>query len=77
MKTYVSDTCEVVCEDNGKKVVADILSFNERKNLTVSLNKSIKLLMSWNGRIYEGRMSGMSFVSEGPSITVSKTSSRG
>lgn len=65
-KTVYEDTCKVVCEDNGKTVVADILQFNESRNLTVSINKSIKLLMSWNGRIYEGRMSGMSFVSEGP-----------
>lgn len=65
-KTIYEDTCKVVCEDNGKTVVADILQFNETRNLTVSINKSIKLLMSWNGRVYEGRMSGMSFVSDGP-----------
>ena len=65
-KTIYEDTCNVVCEDNGKTVVADILQFNETRNLTVSINKSIKLLMSWNGRVYEGRMSGMSFVSDGP-----------
>jgi hypothetical protein len=68
MKHYVEDTCEVICEDNGRKVVGDILAFNERRNLTVSINKSIKLMMSWNGRIYEGKMSGMSFVSDGPII---------
>lgn len=68
MKYYVEDTCEVICEDNGRKVVGDILAFNERRNLTVSINKSIKLMMSWNGRIYEGKMSGMSFVSDGPII---------
>lgn len=65
-KTIYEDTCKVVCEDNGKTVIADILQFNETRNLTVSINKSIKLLMSWNGRTYEGRMSGMSFVSDGP-----------
>lgn len=68
MKKYIDETCVVVCEDNDKKVVADILAFNEGRNLTVSLNKSVKLLMSWNGRVYEGRMSGMSFVSKGPNI---------
>lgn len=69
MKQYNADTCEVICEDNGKKVIADVLAFNEGRNLTVSLNKSIKLLMPWNGRVYQGRMSGMSFVSSGPEIT--------
>jgi hypothetical protein len=30
------------------------------------MNKSVKLLMTWNGRQYEGRMAGMDFVSAGP-----------
>jgi hypothetical protein len=60
------DTCKVTCEDNGKVVDADILDFREGKTLSVSLNKSIKLIMPWNGRIYEGKMMGMSFVSNGP-----------
>lgn len=72
MKSYVEDTCEIICEGNGKKVVADVLSFNEKKNLTVSIDKSVKVLLSWNGRIYEGRMGGMSFVSDGPVIRVVK-----
>lgn len=65
-KIIYEDTCKVVCEGNGKTVTADILQFNETRNLTVAINKSIKLIMSWNGRVYEGRMGGMSFVSEGP-----------
>ena len=60
------DTCKVKCEDNGKVVDADVLEFKEGKTLSVSLNKSLKLVMPFNGRIYEGRMGGMSFVSEGP-----------
>lgn len=72
MKQYIDNTCEVICEDNNKSTTADILSFNEKRNLTVSINKSIKLLLSWNGRIYEGKMSGMTFVSNGPKITVVK-----
>jgi hypothetical protein len=77
MKTYVSDTCEVICEDNGNKVTAEILAFNEKRNLTVSLNRSIKLLLTWNGRVYEGKAGPLSFVSDGPTVTVTKTSSRG
>jgi hypothetical protein len=47
-------------------VEAEILAFNEGRNLTVVLNKSIKVLMNWNGRMYEGRMAGMDFTSNGP-----------
>jgi hypothetical protein len=73
MKKYVQETCNVTCEDNGKTVVADILAFNEGRNLTVSLNKSIKLLMNWNGHVYESRQNGLSFVSSGPIIRTSTT----
>lgn len=66
------DTCNVKCEDNGKTVVADILDFKEGKTLSVSLNKSLKLVMPFNGRVYEGKMSGMSFISDGPKGTYYK-----
>jgi hypothetical protein len=71
MTRYIEETCKVTCEDNGKSVVADILSFNEKRNLTVSLNKSLKVLMTWNGHVYESRQNGLSFVSTGPKITTS------
>jgi hypothetical protein len=71
---YIDDHCEVTCEDNNKIVQADILNFQEEKTLSVSLNKSLKLIMPWNGRIYEGRMSGMTFVSKGPKIVETKDS---
>jgi hypothetical protein len=53
------------------------MDFNEGRNLTVVMNKSVKLMMAWNGRMYEGRMAGMDFLSEGPSVTKTKTTSRG
>lgn len=68
MTQYVEETCQVTCESNGKIVTADILDFRETKTLAVSLNKSVKLVMPWNGRIYEGKMSGLTFVSAGPTI---------
>ena len=73
MKQYVEDTCQVECVDNGKVVTADILDFKEGKTLAVSLNKSLKMVMPWNGRIYEGRMSGLTFTSKGPIIKNVKT----
>jgi hypothetical protein len=41
------------------------------------MNKAVKLLMNWNGRVYEGRSAGMDFVSNGPAITKTQTGSRG
>jgi len=69
MNTRFEETCRVTCEDNGKTVDADILDFKQNKSLSVSLNKSLKLIMAWNGRVYEGRMGGLSFVSSGPKGT--------
>lgn len=66
MKTRYADVCKVTCEDNSKVVEADVLNFQEGKTLTVSLNKSLRLIMPWNGKIYEGKMGGLSFVSQGP-----------
>ncbi len=76
MPKYIDDKCEVRCEDNDKVVVADILNFQEGKSLSVSLNKSLKLIMPFNGMIYEGRMSGLTFVSKGPKIVETKESTR-
>lgn len=76
MKKYIDETCEVICEDNGRKVVADILSFTERKHLSVSIDRKVRVDLQWNGRIYEGRMATMTFVSNGPNIVQVKNSRR-
>ena len=51
--------------------------FNECEMLTVVLNKSVKMSMKWNGRVYEGRMAGMDFISNGPTVSKTQTASRG
>jgi hypothetical protein len=66
IKTRYENTCEIKQANSGKTVTAEIMDFNEGRNLTVVLNKSVKLLMNWNGRLYEGRMAGIDFVSDGP-----------
>lgn len=68
MRQVVEQTCEVICEDNGRKMVADILYFKENQNITVSIDKKIKLDMRWNRRVYEGNMGGLTFVTDGPNI---------
>jgi hypothetical protein len=66
VKIRYDDHCGVKNVASGKSVEAEILAFNEGRNLTVVLNKSVKVLMNWNGRAYEGRMAGMDFTSDGP-----------
>ena len=75
--TRHSDTCTVKQAATGREVVGEIMAFNEGRNLTVVMNKSVKLMMNWNGRMYEGRAAGMDFTSDGPNISKIKTSSRG
>ena len=73
--TRFSETCKVKQATNASKVVeAVVFDFTEQKHLTVVLNKSVKLPMTWNGRMYEGQMAGIDFVSDGPTVNKSKTS---
>lgn len=76
MKRYIDETCEVICEDNGRKVVAEILDFTEKKYLSVSIDRSVKVDLRWNGKIYIGKMATMNLVSNGPNIVEVKNSRR-
>jgi flagellar biosynthesis/type III secretory pathway ATPase len=67
------DKCIVKQDKSSKEVEAEVLDFKEQKNLVVVLNKSVKLPMTWNGKMYEGRMAGIDFVSAGPTINKTKT----
>jgi hypothetical protein len=68
-----SDTCTVKQVSSGRTVNGEIMAFNEGRNLTVVVNKSVKILMNWNGRCYEGRSAGMDFESSGPTVTKTQT----
>ena len=75
--TRHSDTCQVKQSSSNKLVEAVVQDFREGEMLNVILNKSVKMSMKWNGRVYEGRMAGMDFVSDGPTISKTQTSTRG
>lgn len=75
--TRHSDTCKVKQADSNKSVDAVVQEFVEHSKLIVILNKSVKLPMKWNGRVYEGRMAGLDFVSDGPSISKTQSGVRG
>lgn len=68
MRQVVENTCEIMCEDNGCRMVGEILNFKEHSHLSVSIDRSIKLEMKWNGHVYEGKMAKLSFVTDGPLV---------
>lgn len=75
--TRHGNTCIVTQVFSKREIEAEVMQCNEGRNLTVVMNKSVKLLMYWNGSKYEGRMAGMDFESTGPTITKTQISSRG
>lgn len=66
VKIRYESTCKVTNEKTNASVDAEVVSFNEGRNLTVVLNRSVRLLLNWNGHVYEGRTAGMDFISNGP-----------
>jgi hypothetical protein len=72
MRQIIEDTCEIMCEDNGKRMVGEILSFREHDHVAVSVERSIKLDMKWNGYVYETKVAKLSFVTDGPLVRTVK-----
>lgn len=62
------DTAKVTCVDNGQVVDADILEFKPQISLSISLQKSIKLVLKYNLKFdeYQGELYGRTFTSKGP-----------
>jgi hypothetical protein len=76
MRRIAEDTCEIMCENNGRRMVGEILSFREKDHCAVTVDRKVKLDMKWNGYVYEARMAQMSFVSDGPLIRTIKDGRR-
>jgi len=66
--TDYDDHCEVYNFDSGKTVTADVLNFQPERSLTVSINKSIKVILKYQqrGHKYIGSAAGFEFWSDGP-----------
>jgi hypothetical protein len=72
-----SETCKVRQANTSKLVDAAVHEFKDKDRLIVILNKSVKLPMKWNGKAYEGKMAGLDFISDGPTVNRTTTSIRG
>jgi len=68
MTTNYSETCTIVAVASKKTIEAVVMYFNVKRNLMVVLNKDVKLMMTWNGRKYEGRHAGLDLESDGPRV---------
>lgn len=75
--TRFGQTCQVLQTSSNRLVEAVVQDFREQDLLLVILNKSVKMSMKWNGKCYEGRMAGMDFTSDGPTVSKTKTGTRG
>lgn len=62
------EVCKVKCVDNDQTVDADVLDFKPQVLLSVSLNKSIKLILKYSLKSdeYQGELYGRTFISKGP-----------
>jgi len=76
-QTFHSDTCKISTINNDKTVDAVVHEFREKEMLHVIVNRSVKIPMKWNGKVYEGRMAGLDFISHGPTVTTINKGLRG
>lgn len=62
------ETTKVLCVDNGQTVDADVLEFKPQVLLSISLQKSLKLVLKYNAKVdeYQGELYGRTFTSKGP-----------
>ena len=66
MRIEYEQTCPIKCTNNGVSIEAEVLNFQDGKVLTVSLNRSARLTLNFNGQVYVGRSSNMEFTTDGP-----------
>jgi hypothetical protein len=62
------EIAQVTCVDNNQTVTADVLDFKPSVLLSISLDKSIKLILKYNTKSdeYQGDLYGRTFISKGP-----------
>ena len=61
------DAVEVICTDNGKKVIGYILNYRIKDQLEISLN-TVKIRMQYKSGVFVGSMAGMEFVVQEDSL---------
>jgi len=69
------DIAKVTCVDNNQTVNGEVLEFKPQSMLSVSLEKSIKIVLKYNQKNdeYQGELYGRTFISKGPRGTYVRT----
>jgi hypothetical protein len=62
------NTALITCVDNNETVTAEVLDFKPQKILSISLQRSIKLILKYSPTSdeYQGEMYGRTFITKGP-----------
>jgi hypothetical protein len=63
MRTEYEDRCAIHNTDHDKTVEVAVMDFKPEARLTVSVQNSVKLVLTY---IYVGSQAGMEFTSQGP-----------
>jgi hypothetical protein len=68
IKTTYEDVCVLHNTDRGENIEAEILEFKPGTFLSVSIQRKIKLRMTYNThtKVYVGSMAGYEFTTPGP-----------
>ena len=76
MRIEYADKCEIHNTDRDKTMTVEVLDFLPQKKLVVSVQRSIKVTLTYNEyhKVYIGSMAGMEFTSHGPQEIVTKGS---
>jgi hypothetical protein len=74
-QTDYADTCEVTNIKSGKVVTGEILRFQPKQSIVLTVNRQVKLTLIWQEKVglYIGNMAGMEFQSEGPEAYTYRT----
>jgi hypothetical protein len=70
------DKVQIKCVDNNTVVTAEVLNFTPNHQLSVALEKSIKLILPYVAKVgeYQGSLYGRTFVTKGPKETYVRSS---
>lgn len=61
-RSKTPSTVTVVCENNGRKLEADVLNLNEKVLVAAVSGVKVTLVSAKENGVYEGRMAGLDLV---------------
>lgn len=65
----MEQVCKVRSVPGNRIAEGVVMEFQPGVSITAVVNKTMKIIMRFNGRVYEGRAAGMDFETTGPTTT--------